>query len=1181
MKRPAASADHPVAADVRRRIVRTSGIGRLPTSAAPQVSLLTFLFLLAFATHAAETPEALLKQAQQLERDGAVQRAVTVYQDFLKQFPDHTQATEAQYRIGKAFDALGQVEEAVAALKQVTANGKKFKNRPDAFYLLGKLYASDKKYDEAIAAYEKMLGEGAGLFEDEVMNLCAGWYAIQQKYDEAAAKFNLLRRKGDNALAEQAAYKLALLWLKAGRLEAAVPAIQDLAVQFPNHKQIPELLLKAADGYRTARKYDQTVAICEQLKSRYPKSIETLAGSYLLGLCYRDQKQFPKAITALEAVGRTKEFQGRGLVAEALLAAADIYFSDLADPAKAMPRYEDAAKLARDSDSERKSLILEQCYFRLAEYNFTQKKYAAALDYYLLLRASGSALNVLGRVLACEAALGNQNPAERFTTADAETLKAKIAQNPGTAMAAEAEMFLLDRKLSDAVRLRESTTAVAAEYEAMFKKYSKEVLAQENMDSYLYGQIGTAYGHSLNREDLLKAIAAFEKAAGKGTASANNPYRIPALENLALTADRLGDKACATQAYTELFALSKQSLDAKKDDQALEKRTLEYLKSLVTRSDNSDLIDKSIALTRKIIEEKGPLSELAAGARYYLAELFYLKKDFSAAANAYKDFIRIYGPKQDANGDVADAPWRPGKPDERTDQVFEASVRIAHSWFMQGHDQNMVRAYDWLARNFSVGNKYLAEANYWLAMELAKGKQAESKEAKRKLAEALWKNVVNPSLDFEAKNFKKGFHFWVGDSERYGDVQKYVKSAMLKAGQAFGESGEHGLAAAAFETFLSLYPTAAGDGERRGKGAKRGNYGEPDEMACIARYALGREYIALANTTRLAETFKPYTTGHREDRFRVSALKLLGYHAGRAGQNDVAAEAYATLLDEYGENYKDQKGDLVPMPMKDRLRSGNTRWDGIRAEVPKDLDPGEVRFALGYLYWKAEDWQRCVKTLTPFLDDVKLAKNKSRDKALYMAGQSSYKFYDYAGGVRFIQAVVRQHPKFDAIEEAYVFAARGLVETKEWRDLELISRTFVAEWPKSDKRPRLDLYAALALVGQGKSDKGLAGLKSLADSETYEDVKGDAAFYAGLTVLQTSPPDHRAALGWFEKSLKIFPRETTSLEAAKCAVKLEQWAKARDLADRAAREFPKGNPAVIDEAKRLLPTVLKELAKQK
>ena len=233
------------------------------------------------------------------------------------------------------------------------------------------------------------------------------------------------------------------------------------------------------------------------------------------------------------------------------------------------------------------------------------------------------------------------------------------------------------------------------------------------------------------------------------------------------------------------------------------------------------------------------------------------------------------------------------------------------------------------------------------------------------------------------------------------------------------------------------------------------------------------------------------------------------------------------------------------------------------------------------LYWKAEDWTRCVKTLAAFLDDVKLAKAKARDRALYMAAQASYKFYDYAGGVRFAQALLREHPKFEAIEEAYVFAARGLVETRAWRDLELISRTFVAEWPKSDKRPRLDLCAALAQIGQGAADKGLAGLKSLAESETYEDVKGDAAYYAGLATLQANPQNQQAALVWFEKSVKVFPREAACLEAARAAMKLEQWAKAREYADRAVREFPKGNPAVIDDARRLLPTVLKELAKQK
>ena len=170
---------------------------------------------------------------------------------------------------------------------------------------------------------------------------------------------------------------------------------------------------------------------------------------------------------------------------------------------------------------------------------------------------------------------------------------------------------------------------------------------------------------------------------------------------------------------------------------------------------------------------------------------------------------------------------------------------------------------------------------------------------------------------------------------------------------------------------------------------------------------------------------------------------------------------------------------------------------------------------------------------------------------------------------------------FEAIEEAYVFAARGLVETRAWRDLELISRTFVAEWPKSDKRPRLDLCAALAQIGQGAADKGLAGLKSRADSETYEDVKGDAAYYAGLATLQANPQNQQAALAWFEKSVKVFPREAACLDAARAAMKLEQWAKAREYADRAVREFPKGNPAVIDDARRLLPTVLKELAKQK
>ncbi len=45
----------------------------------------------------------------------------------------------------------------------------------------------------------------------------------------------------------------------------------------------------------------------------------------------------------------------------------------------------------------------------------------------------------------------------------------------------------------------------------------------------------------------------------------------------------------------------------------------------------------------------------------------------------------------------------------------------------------------------------------------------------------------------------------------------------------------------------------------------------------------------------------------RDDRFRVSALRMLGYHAAQGGQQEAAIEAYATLLDEYGENVTDAR----------------------------------------------------------------------------------------------------------------------------------------------------------------------------------------------------------------------------------------------------------------------------------
>jgi outer membrane protein assembly factor BamD (BamD/ComL family) len=352
-------------------------------------------------------------------------------------------------------------------------------------------------------------------------------------------------------------------------------------------------------------------------------------------------------------------------------------------------------------------------------------------------------------------------------------------------------------------------------------------------------------------------------------------------------------------------------------------------------------------------------------------------------------------------------------------------------------------------------------------------------------------------------------------------------------------------------------------------------------MYDTARYALAREYASLRNLPKAIRILEFYLNDYRDSPLRVSALKLLGYHAGTDSQFDVAVEAYATLLDEYGANLKNAQGYEIPAPSNQRLRHGRSNWDGWRMAPPKDLDAGEIRFYLGHLYWKQGRWAKCAKALEPFVDAPELAKNKSRDKALYMAGQSYYKLRDYAKGVGPIGVLIREYPKFEAIEEAYLNAAMGYVKVRRWEDVDLVYRKFLAAWPAgSDRRPRMDLYAALSLIAQGHADKGVANLKGLAEGDTFEDVKADAAYEAGLYYRALKQPDFATAARYFEKSVATFPRESACLEAARCYMQLRQWTQARQMLNRLAREFPKGDQGVIDEGNALLPLVQKELAKQ-
>jgi tetratricopeptide (TPR) repeat protein len=1126
------------------------------------------------AQDAADSPERLLKQADQLEKEGKTAKAVDVYREFLGKHAGHSLGVEAHYRLGKALDALGYVDEVAEQLEAVINDKNvKYRNRPDAFYMLGKLHAGEKKYDKALPVFEKLLGEGAGLYEDEVLSLCAGYYAILGKYDDAGAKLNLLKRRKGSPLAEAAAHKLAVLWLKAEKLDLAVDAVEDLANSWPQNQEARGLMLQLADLFRKKQQYAKAIAACEQVRKRYATSVEAKAVGFVIGQCYKDRKEWSNAVAAFDDVARHLENRQSGLAAEAMLESAEIFLSRLEDPKRAMERYEETASLARTGKAERKAQILELAYFRLGEYYFSQKKWSIALEYYALMRKLDTKINILPRMLKCQTELEMDLGASLRSDQDIEYLKKKIQDNAGTFAAAEGEVFLVDMKLNKALEGRGPTAKYVEEYEAILGRYRKEVLGEQHLESYVYSRIGSAWAHEGTKEGLAKALTACERGLA---VDGDTPYKIELLESVARAADLLGDKHKSFQTYQKLFELSSGDKTAKTGVKAdeQERRMGEYLRSMLTRAEKTESIEQAIAVARDVIARKGAGSPAGRHAMFYIGELLYLKKGFSQAAAAYRDFIKAYGPPQNADGDLASAPWQPKSADEAVEQVYEASVRIAHCWYMQSHQQNMVKAYEWLARNVPYGNKYVAEAQYWLAMELVKGKKGEEPEAKRKAAERLWTKVVNSSFEFDGRTFREGFHPWV----KTPDAERYVKSAILKAGQLYGEVDDHERAAGIFRSYLGLFP-APQEFLKTGRMPRRDGKGEPvDEGYGIARYALGLEYLKLGEIPKFVECYRVYVDVMREDKFRVSGLQLLAYHASKAEDSDAAVEAFSVLLDEFGANELDKNDRPIPVPLKDRLYQRRSSWDGIRRAPPPGLDLAEVRFALGFHYFKRENWAMAAKSLQDFFDNPQTFASKPRPKALYMLAQSYAKGRDHGRALEAIVRLVKDHPTFDAVEEAYVQGASAAGEAGQWRVLDQLYARFVKDHPQSTHRPHMDLYAALSTLRQGDAEKGVSLLASLARSDTFQDVKADAEYYLAVHLMSVAPPKHKEASERLAASLSVYPRERACLAAAQCALAMGRLSEAEALAERTIRGFPEGERKAIDEAKALLADVRKKLA---
>jgi lipopolysaccharide biosynthesis regulator YciM len=1147
------------------------------------------LLIAASAALAQETPERKIEEIDQLLKDNsssAIQRAIGLAKDFLDKHKDHSQVDEVRFRLAKCYNIQGLEQEQIAELKLMLDSKTKSRSRPQAYYMLGKAYGALHQHDKAVVVFEKMLSEGAGLLEEEARFLCGGYYEMLEKYDDAAAKYNLVKRLRDGKYARPAAQRLALLWLKAKKPDRAAEAIRDLAEGWPQQeREHAELFVNLADTYRLNKEYDKAIAVCEETaKYAKPGTVEDIACRCIRGQCLVDQGKHDAAVKILEPITKFTKPEARTLAATAALQCAELYYDKdkLNNPAKSMDLYEQTFQLTRDSelDVEVKARILQRCALQLGQYYYQAGKLGAAREWFLQYVHAGGKQNVLPIINEIAKKLNIAETAPPVP--DAKTLQDIIKERPGTPEAFEAEWYILMDKLQNSMRVQASAVSLAKEYEQLFVKYPKDVINEQDR-VYILWQIAACYGTGTAKADLLKAIDTWEKLAGDEKTPKEDRSR--ALQYIITVTEKNGALAKppvipdATLKEKHAQATHKLGLLVEKDfgEKSGLKNALQLAGSLMGRiGDDKELLQKLITTLKQRIEDIGPLAAEAGEARYQLAELYYMNRQWGNAANAFKEFVRLNGPKQDADGNVLGGPWRP-QLTPQVEKVYEAAIRMAHCWYRDTNRAERNKTYQWIAKNLPHQNRWMAEVQYYLAKENERPPQpgVPVQDNDLKLADALWTNVINPSKDPDDPNFKKSFHWWtgLGEDEPAGALS-YVKAAILQSGKTYGKIGRHQDAAMCYEQYLALYDRPSG-----GKNPRTGEI-VPDPNAAIARYALGQEYIALGRIQRMIQVYKPYLDGLREDPFRSSVLMLVGFNASQNKLWEPAIDAYAALLDEYGENELDKDGKPKPLPSEKRLRPQARNWNGIRKPLPKNLKPYEIRYSMGLVYWRQEDYRRCAVVLQPFLDyrpPTESDKEKEgRGIAMFMAGQSYLKTGDYASAAKILARLITEFPKFGPIEEAYEYTARSYIETKQWESMLLLHRTFRNEWQKSPRMPRIEFYYAMALQGAGRGAEAAARLKALADANDADPAtRADAAYHLALPL---AGKDDAAAMRLFEKSIKEYARDVSCLAGGKCAMRLKNWERARELLER-AHEFPQGNPAVSAEAKELLPGVLKYLTK--
>ncbi len=239
-----------------------------------------------------------------------LKEAAVRFSNFVKTYPEHPKAADAQFWVAEADYALGDYEHSLEEYQRTIAY-RSTEKRQEAMYGIGWSCFKAGKYQKAIEGFEQLIASypngpmafdarlriGDAYFELKDYTRAEGSYRVvirlfptnsgvdyanyqlgqalfrQENYSEAYKQFEaLIKTYPSSNLADDAQYAIGWINFQRKEFTDAIGEFQKLIETYPSSELIPRALYSTGDSYYNLKQYPAAIEAYRQLISRYPKS---------------------------------------------------------------------------------------------------------------------------------------------------------------------------------------------------------------------------------------------------------------------------------------------------------------------------------------------------------------------------------------------------------------------------------------------------------------------------------------------------------------------------------------------------------------------------------------------------------------------------------------------------------------------------------------------------------------------------------------------------------------------------------------------------------------------------------------------------------------------------------------------------------------------------------------------